>query len=318
MSDAVSVVVVTFHSERFIAGCLESLDKQTVLPREIVVVDNGSRDETCSIVRNRFPKIHLIEMKSNTGFCRANNVGLKETTGKFSLFCNPDAELAPNYIEEMLKAFAERPRAGMVTGKILRFDRATLDSAGQHLTLGRKIQDRGFGQKDEGQFSAAEQVDAVCGAVAFYRRQMIDEILVDGQLFDEDFFAFGEDMDVGWRARRFGWEAWYVPATVAYHFRGGSQEKHTAWTNLVRMTGRPAELKYHIVKNRWLMMLKNETAPDYILRFPFIFARDVALVWYLILTAPSAFFRLWSDPGCFVRAGIKRRMMEQMLVGVRR
>lgn len=307
MSQTVSVVVVTFHSARFISDCLESVVKQTLPPAEIIVADNGSADDTLDIVRSRFQDVRVIELGRNTGFCRANNAGLRQCRGDFVLFANPDTVLEPDYLRHALAAFALGDRIGAVGGKLLRFDRATIDSAGQILTRGRKIQDRGFGRKDGGQFELGARVHSVCGAMAMYRRAMIDEISVDGQLFDEDFFAFWEDMDVGWRARRAGWEILYAPAAVACHFRGGSQERHTAWTRIVRMSGRSDELKYHIVKNRWLMIIKNDSLADYVLNLPWIWARDAALLLYLLASAPSSFFRLFLEPGCFVRALRKRR-----------
>lgn len=271
------------------------------------MVDNGSADETIAIVRNRFPDVRIIELGRNTGFCHANNVGLRQSAGDFVLFSNPDTILEPDYLREALVAFTLSDRIGAVGGKLLRFDRTTIDSAGQILTRSRKIQDRGFGRQDRGQFELGAKVHSVCGAMAMYRRRMIDDISIDGQLFDEDFFAFWEDMDVGWRARRAGWEILYTPAAVAYHFRGGSQERHTAWTRLVRMSGRSADMKYHIVKNRWLMMIKNDRLADYLLNLPFILARDAALLAYLLVSAPSSCLRLVLEPACFVRAWNKRR-----------
>lgn len=309
---SVSAVVVTYRSENFIADCLESLQTQTVRLGHIVVVDNGSIDGTCDIVRRCFPKIFLIEMGENLGFCHANNAGLAAVDGDFVLFANPDTVLEPNYLQDALKPFDADPKVGMVAGKLLRFDRQTIDSAGQILTRSRKIQDRGFGCPDAGQFQTACEVDGVCGAMALYRRRMIEEITLDGQLFDEDFFAFWEDMDVAWRARRFGWRAVYTPSAVAYHFRGGSQERHNFLTNLVRMSGRSAELKYHIVKNRWLMMIKNESIGSYLLNFPFILARDIALLGYLLVSSLSAFFRLL-DLDCYLLAWHNRRRIERML-----
>lgn len=310
---AIDAIVVTFQSERFIVNCLESLLNQTVPLREIIVVDNGSADNTRGLVRAKFPKVTLIEMNRNTGFCHANNAGLKQTRGEFVLFANPDTILEANFLQEAMAGFDRGPRVGMVSGKLLRFDRQTVDSAGQLLTRSRKIQDRGFGEKDAAKFNMFASIHAVCGAMALYRRRMIDEISLDGELFDEDFFAFGEDMDVGWRARRFGWEAVYTPAAVAYHFRGGSQKKQTGWTKLTRMSGHTAEIKYHIVKNRWLMILKNESPADYLMDFFHILARDIALLGYLLIFAPAAFMRLWIQPGCFARAWRKRGRIQKIL-----
>lgn len=313
MASTVSVVMVTLNSERFISDCLDSLANQTHAPLEIFVVDNGSSDRTVAIVREKYPRVEVIPLGENTGFCHANNAGYSRCRGEIVLFANPDTILEPDYIQEALASFKLDPKIGMVSGKLLRFDHVTIDSAGQILTISRKIQDRGYGRKDTGQFELPARVDSVCGAMALYRRDMIEQIRVDGELFDEDFFAFWEDMDVGWRARRFGWQARYTPRAVARHFRGGSQDRHTPWTNWVRMSGRSAELKYHIVKNRWLMLIKNESLAGYLVRLPFILARDAALLAYLLFSAPSAFLRLGFAPGCFLRAWRKRLKIRRLL-----
>ncbi|MBI4179787.1 glycosyltransferase family 2 protein [bacterium] len=303
MTLPVSCVIVTWQSERFIADCLDSLERQTVPPMQTLLVDNGSTDRTLEIARARRPEVEIIELGANTGFCRANNIGYKQSYGDLVLFANPDTRLEPTYLQEAGAAFGVDSMVGMVSGKLLRFDRRTIDSAGQILTAARMVRDRGFGQADRGQYAAPAEIDAVCGAMAFYRRKMIEEILLENDaLFDEDHFAFWEDMDVGWRARRLGWKAVYVPSAVAYHFRGGSQIFRGPMTRLTRMAGRPAGLKYHIVKNRWLTMIKNERPADYLLRLPLIWAMDLALLLYLLLSAPGAFARLFLECGCYVRA----------------
>lgn len=313
MTPSVSAVVVTFRSEAFISDCLRSLLAQSRPLLEIVVVDNGSTDRTCAIVRERFPGVRLIEMGQNTGFCRANNAGIAATRGDFVLIANPDTRLWSDCVERALAGFQFAERVGAVACKLLRFDGVRIDSAGQILTHGRKIQDRGFEQKDVGQYDTRVHVDSACGAMALYRREMIGQISLDGHFFDEDFFSHWEDMDVGWRARRFGWEVVYVPDAVAQHFRGGSQDRHTWWTRWVRMSGRSADLQYHIVKNRWLMMIKNERPLDYVRNAPFIWARDIAMLGYLTLFCPSALFRLVTSPAVFARAWQKRRRLEHMI-----
>lgn len=313
----ISVVIVTRNSEKFIVECLSSMRRQTACVDRIIVMDNGSSDATVECVRDRFPDVHIVELGENTGFCRANNAGYRQTTSEFVLFANPDTVIEPDYIEKALAAFDEDARIGMVSGKLLRFDRRTIDSAGQVLTRGRKIQDRGYGRPDDGSYGIPTDVDSVCGAMMMCRRKMMDDIASGGEFFDEDFFAFGEDMDVGWRARRFGWRVHYVPAAVGLHFRGSTQEKHTGWTDRVRMAARPPELKYHIVKNRWLMMIKNETLGGYLRNLPWIWTRDMALLAYLLFSSPSAIWRLVSRPAVFVRARQKCRDLRERLVSRR-
>jgi len=279
---------------------------QTVPFAEIIVVDNASPDQSADLVERLFERLRLIRLPWNTGFCHANNVGLRQTRGDFVLFANPDTVMEPDYLEKALGGFEPGDRIGMVSGKLLRFDRRTIDSAGQILTIGRRIQDRGYGQPDTGQYDQPAEIDSVCGAMALYRRSMIDEISAGGELFDEDFFSFWEDMDVGWRARRSGWKAVYVPAAVAYHFRGGSQDAHGLWSNFIRMSGRSPEIRYHIVKNQWLMVIKNESICGFLCAFPFLLTRNSIILLYIILTCPSVLWMLLTRTGFFRRALRKR------------
>ncbi len=202
---SVSVVIVTWNSASFIGGCLESLRALAHPPEETVVIDNDSSDGTAAIVRERFPEVRLIPMGGNVGFCRANNRGIGETTCPFVLVLNPDTTLDAGFLDELLPAFDD-PRVGSAAGKLLRFDGVTLDSAGQVLGRSRQPIDRGFGALDRGQYAADAEIFGACGAAALYRRTMLAEIADGpGRYFDEAFFAFYEDLDLAWRARRAGW-----------------------------------------------------------------------------------------------------------------
>src|SRR5262249_50839389 len=147
-------------------------------------------------VRQRFPRATLVENGRNLGFCAANNIGLARSRGDYVLFLNADAVLTPAYLEEALREMEADRAVGMVAGKVLRFDRRTIDTAGQRLTRARRIEERGYGEIDRGQYDEPGEVFSVCGAVALYRRAAIDSVTLDGEFFDEDFFAFWEDLDV--------------------------------------------------------------------------------------------------------------------------
>jgi GT2 family glycosyltransferase len=304
----VSVIVLSWNSREFLEGCLTSVERQTWPAVELIVVDNGSTDGSARLVKERFPSAILVENGENLGFCAGNNVGLKRSRGAYTLFLNADATLDPTYLEEALKPFAQDKRTGMVAGKVLRFDRRTVDTTGQLLTRSRRVRERGYGEEDRGQYDRPGEIFSVCGAVALYRRSAIDDVSVDGELFDEDFFAFGEDLDAGWRARRMGWRCRYQPSAVATHYRGGTQTARRAGSGRRReMIRRPPRIQAHIVKNRWLTMIKNEEAGSFLAHLPFIVAWDLVICFYLLIFSPATIPILWGHRRLVGRALKKRR-----------
>lgn len=304
----VSVIVVSWNSREFLPGCLASVEAQTHPDVETIVVDNGSADGSADLVAERFPGATLIRNRENAGFCKANNAALKRSTGLFILCLNADAVLEPDFLETALPAFEVSPLVGMVAGKILRFDRRTLDSAGQVLTRARRIRDRGYGEPDTGRFDASCEIFSVCGAVALYRRATVEAVSRDGQFFDESFFSFGEDMDVAWRAQRAGWKGRYVPQAGARHFRGGTQPGGaSALGRLSQMARRPSSTRAHIVKNRYLMILKNDTLGSFVRDLPFIAAWEVLQWGYILVAAPGTIPHLWRHRSSLARAWRLRR-----------
>lgn len=312
----VTVIVVSWNSREFLPGCLASVAAQTHPDVETIVVDNGSSDGSADLVAERFPGAILVRNGVNEGFCRANNLALMRASGVFILCLNADAVLEKDYLERALAAFRSDARVGMVAGLVHRFDGRTIDSAGQILTRARRVKDRGYGEVDSGLYAMGGEVFGVCGAVALYRRKMIDEIAEEGRFFDESFFSFGEDMDVAWRARRAGWKALYVPSARARHFRGGSQAAPGSLLSRVfQMPRRPREVQAHIVKNRWMMILKNDT-PGAVLRdLPFIAAWEIVQGAYLLLAAPRVIPHLWRMRGAIADAWRRREPIQRAAGG---
>lgn len=316
-SPLVSVIVVSWNSREFLPGCLASVAAQTWPRVETIVVDNGSSDGSADLVAARFPGVLLVRNPRNEGFCRANNAGLMRSGGVFILCLNADAVLEPDFLERALPAFAADPSVGVVAGKIRRFDGVTLDSAGQVLTRARRIRDRGYGLPDDGRWDAPGEVDSACGAVALYRRSAIDAISAGGAFFDESFFAFGEDMDVSWRARRAGWKVRYEPAARARHYRGGSQARPaSALERLFQMPRRPPEIQAHIVKNRYLMMIKNDSPGALLRDLPFVAAWEIVQWGWLLLLSPRALPHLWRMRGAVGAAWRSRRRAARPAGGI--
>jgi GT2 family glycosyltransferase len=307
----VAVVIVTWNCERYLADCLDSLLALERVPQEIVVVDNASTDGAVESVRRDYPGVRLIEVGGNLGFCRANNLGIQATHAPFILVLNPDTRLEPRFLEELLPAFDD-PHVGLAAGKLLRFDGETLDSCGQLLARSRQPVDRGYGQNDRGQFDQDAVVFGVCGAAALYRRSMLESIAdPDDVYFDERFFAFYEDLDLAWRARRLGWITVYRHAAVGYHARGGTARGGTVRRRFAAMLGRSSELRFHIAKNRYLTILRNDEVGRYLTDAPFIWTRDVATILLLSLTSPAVLVRLWRERQVFFDVAENRRLDSQ-------
>jgi len=304
----VAAVIVTRNSAKFLEGCLGSLRALRRPPAEIVLVDNGSEDGTPEIARRLLPGGEVLECRRNLGFCKANNLGIARTRSPYVLVLNPDTRLRSDFLEELLRAF-ENPRVGLAAGKLLRFDEQTLDSAGQDLGRSRQPRDRGFGERDQGQYDRDEEVFGVCGAAALYRRAMIESIAdAPSAPFDEAFFAFYEDLDVAWRARRFGWKAAYRHRALGFHFRGGTSRGWDPARRFTALLRRGAEVRYHILKNRYLVILRNDSVGGYVRNLPFILARDVATLGITVLLSPGVLARLWRTRELFREALRKRRL----------
>lgn len=276
-------------------------------PAETLVVDNASADGTIDIVRRGFPDVGLIACQSNLGFCRANNIGIARTTSPFVLVLNPDTRLSEDFLEALLPVFDD-PRAGMAAGKLLRFDGRTIDSAGQDLARSRQPNDRGYGCRDRGQFDRDQEVFSVCAAAALYRRAMLTDLAdQDGAIFDETFFAFNEDLDLAWRARRRGWKAVYRHRAIGFHARGATARSPVVRRRFIALIARSPEIRFHVAKNRYLTILRNDTRRDYLVNLPFILARDLGIVALLLLTSPAVLLRLWRARGLFRQALDRRR-----------
>ncbi len=304
----VAVVVVTWNSARYISDCLASLRALVRRPAEVVVVDNASVDRTVELVRRGFAEVRVQVLPTNAGFCGGNNLGIRSTAAPWVLVLNPDTRLEKEFLEELLPAFDD-PQVGLGAGKLVRFDGATLDSCGQALGRSRQPVDRGYGRPDRGQFDRDDAVFGACGAAALYRRAMLDDVaLAPGVYFDEAYFAFYEDLDLAWRAQRRGWRGAYRFRARGLHARGGSVARSPGRARVVAALGRSPDVRFHVVKNRILTLLRNDTRRDFLLHLPFIICRDLATFALLLATSPRVLARLWRARALFRDAWLARRL----------
>ncbi len=226
---------------------MQSLKPQQVnQPFEVVVIDNGSDDGSPEMVISEWqgnPLFHvkLIRNTENRGFCAANNQGFAASDSEFVALLNNDAEAEPGWLKALASAFDNHPEIGMAASKILvHEDPRRIDKAGHLIYPDGQNRGRGTGELDEGQYDRIEEVLWPDGCAAMYRRAMLDQI----HGFDEDFFAYGDDAELGLRARIAGWKCLYIPSAVVRHHRG---------TTLGLRSSRRLEL---IERNRVLLAAK--------------------------------------------------------------
>jgi GT2 family glycosyltransferase len=217
------VVVVTWNRRELLRSCLQSLTRQRLnQPFEVVVVDNGSSDGSPEMVVQEFSeqpafRLKLIRNPDNRGFCAANNQGFAASNSELVALLNNDAEAEPDWLSALAGAFEGADEVGMAASKILVYeDPRRIDKAGHLIYPDGQNRGRGSGEFDAGQYDRIEEVLWPDGCAAMYRREMLDQI--GG--FDEDFFAYADDAELGLRARIAGWKCLYIPRAVVRHHRG--------------------------------------------------------------------------------------------------
>jgi GT2 family glycosyltransferase len=281
MHTSVTVGIITWNSSRFLSSCLNALLMQEYQDYELVIVDNGSTDDSLNIVERYFPDSIKLLNAHNLGFCVAHNQAIRTASGDLYLPLNPDVILDRQYISVAVETMNADPSVGMVATKLYLSgsEGKKLDSTGLFIDRRRRQYLRGFGEIDSGQFDQPEEVFGVDGAAPLYRRAMLEDIKVDGQYFDEAFFAHKEDVDLSWRARLFGWKCMYTPAAVAYHQRSFRPGKRLAISS---------EIKLHAVKNRYLMLIKNESLMGLKRDWAHILWYDLKILAYLTIYERSS------------------------------
>jgi len=220
----VSVVIVNWNCKKDLPTCLAALERQTERDFEVVLVDNGSTDDSVAMVRRDFPSVRVIEVGANLGFAEGCNVGIAHARGEWIATLNPDTEADPRWLEELLDIAREGgPRLGMVQSRIVfRHAPDRTNSTGVHVFRNASFVDRSFDMPARDDEPADEIFCASAGA-ALYRRSMLEEVRLPTGYFDKTFFMYFEDVDLGWRCRLAGWSARYAPKAVVTHtFHGSS------------------------------------------------------------------------------------------------
>lgn len=243
-ASTVTVVIPNWNGKHLLKGCLDSLQRQTYRNHKTIVVDNGSTDGSVEYLAERYPDVEVACFAENRGFSVAVNEGVTRATGDYIALLNNDTEVDPRWLEELVGALERHPEVGFCASKMLNFYRRDiLDTVGDGFSRYGLAFKRGSRKTDGLEYSREEYVFGACGGAAIYRRRLFEEV----GLFDEDFFAYLEDVDLSFRAQLKGFRCLYVPTAIVYHMVGGTSGGKGF--SLGRMAGKVANKLFVVIKD---------------------------------------------------------------------
>ncbi|MCM3747648.1 glycosyltransferase family 2 protein [Paenibacillus pasadenensis] len=230
---SVTIVIPNFNGEQYIETCLDSLNQQIYKDFDVIFVDNGSSDCSLTLIRKKYSEVKIVELDKNLGFSAAVNLGIKLSRSKYVVLLNTDTKALDNWLEELVGEMERQPDAFSCSSKMLQYNHPDLiDDAGDEFTAFGFAYQAGHG-KSSNLYTECRKVFSACAGAAIYRREFFDEI----GYFDERFFAYMEDVDLGFRARVLGYENIYCPTAIIYHI-GSATSGGGINSFKLRLTGR--------------------------------------------------------------------------------
>jgi len=277
MTPAISVHIVTHNNALVLESCVRSLVAQTYTDFATLLIDNASTDSSLEIAKGFDLETHANSI--NAGYGAAHNYAINATQSRYILTLNPDVILAPEFLAHMISVMDEAlPSVGSAAGLLLRIERPgeaprRVDSAGLSMSRNRRQRLRLEGADPLLASSEIQTIFGPDGAAAFYRRDMLEDTQVEGEVFDSDFFLHKEDVDLCWRGQLRGWSSIFVPGAVAHHaraFRPGQRK------------GVPKAVRMRAVCNRYLMLIKNEHRSHFLRDIVPIVSYELAIAAYIL------------------------------------
>lgn len=252
----ISIIIVGYKDKKYINACLESIKHQTIPNHiEVIFISNASFDGTLNEIQRNFKWVKTIRNMKNVGYAAALNQGIEVSTGDFLLLMNADVILEKDYLEKAIKKMMNDKHIAALMGKIYRYDfnlnekTNIFDTVGTFAWVDREILSA-RGAEDVGQFEDMREIFSVRNICAFYRRTALEDVKVDDECFDENFFLYLEDLDLCWRLNLFGWKVCFLPSLVSHHCIDSMKK-----SNVVAYKKRE---RREFMLNERLMVVKNE------------------------------------------------------------
>ncbi|HEY3309666.1 MAG TPA: glycosyltransferase family 2 protein [Desulfuromonadaceae bacterium] len=263
-----SVIIVNWNGVRFLQECLESLFNQTFQDFELIIVDNASTDGSVEFIAG-YPRVKLVSLALNTGFAAGNNIGFQNASGEYIVILNNDTCAEPDWLEKLVKVADANPGVGMIGCRTCVYgDKDTIDTIGGSICRDgmsrggyrlRSFSELGLEAVEEGLYPS--------GCAALYKRAMLNET----GFFDDDFFAYAEDTDLGLRGQLAGWKTLIVTNAIVHHKYSGTG-------------GAFSPLKLYLVeRNHYWVAIKNFPLPLLAL-LPFWTCVRYAIQFFVVLS----------------------------------
>lgn len=314
----VYIHILTWNDRRYLPDLFESLQKQTYKHITVRVLDNGSTDETVRYLQQYHPHSLVLRNTKNVGFSDGHNqlvrftlehLALENKEDAYIMWMNSDMILKEDAVEKLVEASVMHPEISAFQPKLYRafcenigdevleetVKSDILDTTGLSVNRAWRMSDRGAGEIDVGQYDTKTDIFAPSGTVALLKATVIEDVMMEREMFDKDFFAYREDCDFAWRLQKRGHKTRFVPDAVAHHYRGmyGAQ-KQSLWKRLKnRKTQNPFFAAYS-TRNQLFVLLKNLTVMDLLLGLPWIAFSEIGRVSYAFLFETQTRQRLLS------------------------
>lgn len=304
----ITISLLTYNGARYLPACIAALQRQTFQRWRLVVLDNGSQDDSVAVARqlaHNDSRIDILPPQAeNTGFAAGHNTILRAVRTPYVLLLNQDVVIAPDFLELLLTFIEKNQSAAAVTGLLLRWNPTdsfqltepsktrTIDSAGLRLHRSFRVTDAQSGEEAAAAPQTPREVFGVSGAVPLYRTAAVRH----AGYFDEAFFSYKEDVDLAFRLRHAGYGAYIVPAARAYHHRGvgGNEAASNAKTGS-RHRSRNFHSKYWAYRNHWYVLLKNVAGADWLRYGAHIGWYELKKFVWLLLFDQKVAWRAWRD-----------------------
>ena len=274
----VYIVIPNYNGLIHLRDCFESLMLQTFADFKVLLVDNNSSDDSINFTNKEYPQVEIVRMSYNTGFAKAVNAGVKEALKddrcKYVILLNNDTECDRRFVEEMVNSVSNND-AGSGACKMLNFsDRTVIDDAGDFIKRRGSPYARGFGEKDIKQYDKEEFIFGACAGAAIYKAEVFEK----AGYFDDDFFAYYEDVDFSFRLQLMGYKCFYNPKAICYHKRGATTAASSGFQT------------YYCEKNLVALRIKNYPLGMLLLSIPFFcIVRIKRYLNFLFHHSPSLF-----------------------------
>lgn len=269
--ELISIVIINYNNCDYLKRCINSINNQNYKNLEIIFIDNDSKDKSYEYMISEYSdeNIQIIKNTVNNGYAGAANQGIKLSKGKYVMIINPDIIMEEDFVDKLYNFIETDENIAAVSGKLLKYDFKNnkklnyIDSAGIVMYQSTRCIDRGQNQEDAGQYDKTEQVFGVCGAAPLYRKSALEKIKINDEYFDEDFFAYKEDVDLSWRLNLYGFKNMYYPKAVAYHGRGLGGSKKGVLNFITNRKSQSEFLRGISHRNHKMMLYKNFTNESY-------------------------------------------------------